>query len=256
MNQTKLRTTVSYQLNTYKMTILWMYLALFTISLLLFALQAKKPYNTNNGLEFTSLITIFIIGLNSFKEDFKFFSANGISRKTLFCSTVFSLSVLSFVFALINTISTIPFTRIGVLSPMVLLMYHQRYGYASFADIRQAGCRLTPQFLLDNLLWIFFAGLFLAALGLVITTLYYRLSKPFKIAFSIGVPFLLFFGTPLLDELFFQGILIKSIFHSIVMVLGLSGECNPYTAMLTFFLLSCAAFALSFLITRKVPIKK
>jgi hypothetical protein len=256
MNQTNLKTIVSYQLKNYKAAILWMYLTLFAISILLFTTVSSNSSLNNNGLEFASLVAIFIFGLNSFKEDFKFFSANGISRKTQFCSTVLSLSVLSVIFALIDTICTILFTRMKVSQPMVLLMYSPRYGYDFNAVFNQAGLNLTPQFLLESFLWIFFAGLFLAAFGLLITSLFYRMGKGLKIAVSIGFFVVIFDVLPLLDQLYFGGVLVKTILNAIVIALGLSGQCNPYTAMLSFFLLSCATFALTFLTVRSASIKK
>ena len=56
---------------------------------------------TTNGLEISAFIFLFVIGLNTFKENFGMFLQNGVSRKTIFAGKLLSTCVVSAIMAVV-----------------------------------------------------------------------------------------------------------------------------------------------------------
>ena len=203
------------------------------------------------------MITIFVVGLNSFKENFKFFSANGVSRKTQLCSTIASLGILSAVFALIDTINGIIFTHVMVYRPMLVQAYGPRYGYAlDVYPYSNSSPVLTAQILAEDFLWLLCTCFFVSMVGLWITTLFYRMNRGLKIAVGIAVPVLLLNGLPFLDELYFGGAFVKALANAARAAWGLSGGYNPYIGMFSMLVFSGIFAALTFLLARRAALKK
>jgi hypothetical protein len=204
------------------------------------------------AMESVSVITIFVIGLNSFKEDFKFFSANSISRRTQFFSTTAALGILSVFFAFIDTVNSILYSFIPSIEYHSIFSFLY-YGYRFDPLTKQI---LTAEQLIGNFFWLIFFYFWFSMLGLFITTLYYRMNKGLKIAVSVAVPVLLFFGPDPLDR--FTGgkstNLISTIFRFVFF--GTSSKANPYIGMLSMFILAVLAAALAFVLARKADIKK
>ena len=255
----KINTAIKYQLSNYRHTVLIMYLCVYIVILLTVLSHYLKDsirISSSGGLEFISAITIFVVGLNSFKDNFKFFSANGVSRKTQLCSTVAALSTLSAVFAFIDTINSIIFTHITTYSPMFLQNYGWRFGYSSDFSTVFASPALTPQILFENFLWLMFLYFSISMIGLFITTLYYRMNKGLKIAVSIAVPVVLINGFEPLDSYFFAGKITASIKTFFNAAFGFLNGYNPYISMMSMFVFAAVFAALAFLLARRAVLKE
>lgn len=255
-------TAIKYHLHDYKRTILGMYLVVYLIYFLMFISDhfwstfihvAQK--GTIGGLELVSAITIFIIGLNSFKDNFKFFSANGLSRKTQLYSTAVSLGILSITFAFIDTINCLIFKNLVNAYPLYMQIYAQRYGYVATGD--RVPFSITPQILAENFLWLIFLYFFVTMIGLFITILYYRMNKKAKIAVSIVIP-TVFLGGILqeIDSLFLQGRIHAFLLRAASAAWGIAEGYNPYIAMASMFVFAAFFGALSFLLARRAIVKK
>lgn len=261
MNKSNIKTPLIYQLRDYRNTVLIMYLCVYFAVLMILISgngivtnsRGTVRISTTGSLELASMITIFVVGLNSFKEYFKFFSANGVSRKTQLCSTAAALGVLSAVFALIDTINSIIFTKVMVYRPMLIQAYGLRYGYVSSMTKSPV---LTPQILAENFLWLFCTCFLISIFGLLITTLYYRMNKGLKIAVSIAVPVLLINGLPDFDALYLDGAILKALSNAVSAAWGFSNGYNPYIGMFSMLVLSAIFFTLTFLLARKAAVKK
>jgi len=260
MNKSKFKTILAYLLRNYRNTILIMYLCVYlaVIAVLIFGFTLAKFKNNsyNGGFELASLITIFVVGLNSFKDDFKFFSANGISRKTQFYSTTAALGILAVIFALIDTINSILFTHVIAYHPMLIQLYGPRFGYSSSLATPFSSPILTPQMLVESFLWLIFAYFFVSMIGLFITTLFYRMSKAMKIAVSISVSVILLNGVPFLDQFYFNGILTKFFANAAMTAWGFSNGYNPYIGMVSMFLFAAIFAALAYLLARKACVRE
>lgn len=263
MNFSKFKTAVHFRFLDYRHTIIAMYLCLYLFLLLFFGLIAFSArygtsHSTSNGLEFVSAITIFIIGLNSFKEFFKFFTVNGISRITQLYSAMAALGIASAIFSLIDSINTLIFSQFIQYKPLFLIIYGQRYGYSgnlfdSWNSFREP---IPLQSLPVNFLWLTFLYFFISMIGLFITTLYYRMNKPLKIIVSIGVPVIFMNVLPAVDSFFFQSRLSTFLSNFCSAAWGVSEGYNPFIGMASMLLFGAFFAALAYLLTRRAVIKK
>lgn len=162
MSKSKIKTILAYLLRDYRNTILIMYLCVYLVFVFLIVGGTSNLGNSSaGGFEWASMITIFVVGLCSFKECFKFFSANGVSRKTQLCSTAAALGFLSVIFAFIDTINSIIFTHIMVYRPAFIQFYGPRFGYPLNLQPPFSSPVLTAQILTENFLWLCFAYFFI-----------------------------------------------------------------------------------------------
>lgn len=248
MNQSSLKAPVKYLLFTYRSTVLIMYLCVYLVTAFTAVSNAtvSPGYSSTMAMEFVTAITIFVIGLNSFKEDFKFFSANSISRRTQFFSTAAALGILSAILAFIDTINNVLFSLIPSLN------YHSFFAYLYEARFNSPS--LSVQLLVENFFWLIFLYFGLSMLGLFITTLYYRMNKGLKIAVSVAVPVFLMFDP--LDYL--TGGRSTNLISAIIRFafFGNYQDHNPYIGMLSMFIFAAIAAALAFVLARKANIKK
>jgi len=259
MNRAK--TLIKYQLHDYRNVILIMYLCVYLLIILTVITHSfnssggsSVSFSSVSGLELITVITILVAGLTSFKENFKFFSANGISRKTQLYSTAAALGTLSAIFALIDTVNCVIFRSAINYIPWFLQIYAPRFGY-SLSIIDRSKIVLTPQILIENFLWLVFTYFFIAMISYFITILYYRMNKGLKIAVSIVIPLLLLDGIQPLDY-FFNGRISAFIQSFINAAWGIASNYNPYIAMVSTFLFAAFFAALAYLLARRAVVKK
>lgn len=256
MRLLNLKAPIRYQLRNFRHVFVIMYFFVYLFMLLIAVSDHffAVSIGSSNGIEGISAITIFVTGLNSFKDTFKFFSANGISRKTQLCSTVASLGILSVGFAFMDTVNSVIMSNIAVFRPLFLEIYGPRFGHSANTFYR--GVSLTPQILIENFIWIVFLYFLFSMAGLLITTLYYRMSRVQKIVVSIAVPTVALNGIPFLDSLFLQGRIMAFIQNSINAALGMTGGYNPYIGIVSMFLSAAVFTFLTYLLARRATVKK
>ncbi len=128
-----------------------------------------------NGLEWTSVIFLFVAGLNSFKPYFYFACANGISRKSMFLGELMSSGAICLLMAIMDVV-------IVALLPLVVPQSQLLYEAFFTGDLP----------LIQEMGLTFLLGLFLNclafALGYLITIAYYRMNTRLKVLVSVGVP--------------------------------------------------------------------
>lgn len=249
---------VRYQFRNYFHIFRIYYLVIYCMMLIAFIQRYLfKPSPDSDisisGLEFATIITIFITGLTTFKEPFRFFVSNGVSRRRFYTQTVASLGVLSAVIAVVDSINTLIFS----------LIFHYYSFYASIISMDSthfmSGRNISSAFIytaaliVRSFFWSLFAYFAFAALGLFITVLYYRMNRTLKIAVSVGVPMLLFVGLPLLSQ-YVPGRLVS---NAIIAVMEWWMQCavNPLADMLSRLALAAVFAGLAFLMIRRVDVK-
>lgn len=192
----KFKVSLKYFLSDIKKALLIYYSIIYVILIATVILQLIfKPKGSGymGGIEMSSVVFIFVVGLNSFKGNFKMLLANGVSRNTMFKSVLTGIAPLAGFMALVDSINGAIVSSIINYKPMFMQLYHARY----------AG--MPPEFstqllsMAEGFLWMFFTYAAMAMLGFLITTLYYRMNKAVKLAVSIGVPVFLFVVLPILD---------------------------------------------------------
>lgn len=200
-----------------------------------------------SGLEVASVIFLFVAGLNSFRVPFLFFLVNGVSRKTMFRSTVISFIIISAIMAFVDTLSGLIFYRLAKYITLFEMPYGLRYGGEAF--------QYNPQFIFERLVWLFCLYVLAIMVGYFVTVLYYRMNMAWKYIVSIGVPAFFIFGLPIVNSaidgrvsIFFVELFLK--------IMGLWNGRNPYPAMLSFICGTIFFAMLGYMLTRKAAIKK
>lgn len=186
------------------------------------------------GLGLTSVIFIFILGLNCFTTAFRFMQANNVSRQRFYMATIVALSAISLFMATIDTTlgfilrSLIPYSG----------MTEQLYGTASF---------------LPEVLWTFTLAAFAAHLGWFISMVYYRSSKLQKVVVSLSPLFGLVIAIYIDRRT--SGTFGTAIMRFLGTALGFLHGRNPYVASLSFTVGAAIMAGLCFLLIRRAPVK-
>ena len=194
------------------------------------------------GLVFTGFIL--------FKINFKLFSANGVSRRTLFCSLVIVMGISAATMSLIITLNTILLSHFT----KYLSSFAQLY-YGSILSDSQS-THYTVQMLAQQFVWQGFGYFWIAMLGLLITVLYYRMNRGMKIAVSIGVPVFCICVFPILDFALWDFKLTHAMQTFFSFALGFSNGSNLYIGMISMVIFAAIAATLAWLLVRRANVKQ
>jgi hypothetical protein len=223
------------------------YYAIFiAVIIILIFLNADSGKISSSGLEMASVIFLFIAGLNSFKTNFKFSQANQTSRKTFFKGIIIAVFPITFAMSLLDIIINRVY-NIFIPSPTNFDMI--------YGSLRDAGIRNSSGFawtqandfytLFGTIIWQFVVYSFAFFLGLLITLVYYRSSKPVKVVVSIAPVVLLVLLLNVLPESFRNtvGVFVSSAF-------GWQTR-NPYMAVFNFGVLGVILTGFIYLLMRR-----
>lgn len=241
----KLKQTMQYTLKNYLRSSLIFYLVIALLFLATFILRYfvfDRQVISIGGMESASVIFAFVVGLNSFKTEFKLYIQSGISRRTLWVSFFASAMVLSVAMTLITSLYPLLFgNSLGYVSAFSTT-YFNRAGGFSFV----------------SLMWTLLSHFAALSGGFFLTTLYYRMNKPLKVAVSVGVPALLFVVLPLVEVFVPSFNLFSSLlrFYTWAMGLDFVNGFVPWRAVGSMAVFSCAMGLLTWLLTRRVTFKE
>lgn len=252
-----LNASIKYQLFDTKRSIIIFYLVIVTVILIsmtahIFFPNAIVLSGNMNGFELATMIFLFIAGMNSFRETFRLFIQNGISRKTMFVSRLIVTGIIGTGMALADRIlfslgklfqSDNPSFAI---TSLYEILYQRKDGGA-------AGGFLNT---LEGLLFNIGSYITVWFLGYFISVAYYRMSRGWKIAVSIGVPVSLSVILPILDGLVFHNEIIRFIEKLIFFMFGFSNDTpRPYVGFISLILISAAFSGFVWLMVRKAAVK-
>jgi len=244
-----LKPAIKYQLRDFVKGVGIFYLVIYLIILFLYVLVAVQINDSDSnisGLETATFIFLFVAGLNSFKNTFKLFLQNGLSRKTLFVS--FSIAALAIAFFM-DVVDSINHLLLQVIMP----------SQSIFDQIYSVKYVSQPSYVrfFDKFVWFLFLYVAMLFLGYFVTSLYYRMNKWQKLAISIGVPVFLFMILPLIDTVLTHGAIFTAIQNFLIFAMGFSsGGINPYIFVLTCIVSSVIFGGLSLLLGRRAMIKE
>lgn len=240
----RLAPAFKYKLNSVKWAVVIFYIALYALYIfqILSKLLSGRIGFQISGIELASVIFLFVVGLNSFRSDFHLFTANGISRRTMFVSFIAMTVVLSIGMAAIDTINSIILSQIIEYQPIVLRFFAVRYNGLGFALYS------------EGFLWMVFSYIASLMLGFLITTAYYRMNKPLKMILSIGVPVFFIFILPVIDEQLFSGEISRAIINCVTFCLGIKSH-SPYVAMASYIVFAIILGILGYLLMRRATVK-
>ena len=243
-----------YNLSSVKKDMI-IYYSIF-ISVLIVTSSLHKYYGDGNmvssGVEISTVIFLFVIGLNFFKESFYFSQSNNISRKTYFKGTILSILSISAIASLLDII----INRVYNIFTKSPTMYDM--SFTKFRDLEVLGKKsIWVQnndivTLLNSFLFQFSICIMVFTLGLTIVLIYYRCNKIMKTVVSIGAVMIVVVLNILADtfpKLFSEiGVFIRNI-------LGWSTR-NPYAAIGTFIVVFIILVGFIYLLVKKAIIKE
>lgn len=242
----RLAPALKFQLSSIKWSVIIFYIVIY--SLLILMTTSQIIFNDFGGeshiggMDFASMIFLFVVGLNAFKSTFHMFSANGISRKTLFVSFIATTGILCSGMAIIDSINTLIINQFVEYQPVMMQLFGARYSDMGIATYG------------EGFLWMFFMYAVCMMFGFFLTTAYYRMNRPLKLIISIGVPVFMFIILPILDAQLFSGEIFKAIGMFIAFCTGrLSG--SPYVAMASNAVFYVVLAILGFLLMRRATVK-
>lgn len=206
-----------------------------------------------SGLELATIITIFIAGLNCFREYFPFYSANGVSRHRVFSGVVLSLGITAACTALIDTANAVIFSLFMDYRPMYASGLHDLASF-SVTDRFSSGSVLSASLLLKNLLWSFCAYLVFALFGLFLSMLYYRMNRAQKLVFSAGIPVLLLVVLPAVDQNITGGRITAAFLSALRW--WMACMMNPVSDFAAHLVLAALLAGAAFLLIRRVEIRQ
>lgn len=154
-----------------------------------------------SGITGASAVFIFIVGLNSFTENFRFGLQNGVSRKTIFLSRMCTAVASALFMAVVDQIIHTLISLFHALQPN-----SHRLSVSLFQQLYPAACENPVQGFFLSVVFSFCLLLFISNVGYAIVMLFYRVGKLGKVLVGAGIPVALIFGIPAikaLDTLYF-----------------------------------------------------
>ncbi len=244
-----------YQAREYSRPFISFFLVYSFIIGLIVLSQRLSPQDSSGNVNFVevgSVILVFVCGIVSFRESFKFLSQNGITRKQFFVARLCSMALLSVVTSLFD-LGLVAIGRIILPSAEdISLSKVFDTAYTPFWNGGNTLIRSAVYFLL-----LILGHMLFLALGFVIGIAYYRMNRIVKIIVSIGVPLLLFYGLPILDFVFLNGVIFRTLGNILIAAFGFSLPVpNPFIAILSLFGSTIVFFGLAWAMVRRVPVKE
>lgn len=256
-----IKASYNYQLFDLKKSILVYYFVIVCVYLFMttsMAISISMSEGTNvsgqfafGGMEFATVIFIFITGLCSFKEVFGMLLQNGISRKSMFVGRVLTSLSIAFGMSVLDMILLLVFKAVPPIvgdNLIVSSLYEQLY-------LESAQGLGDFKLYITNFFFCFFLYLSFTALGYLITTLYYRMNKAGKIAVSVSVPVGFFIVLPMTDSYVTGGRISDAMARFADFAFGLSSK-QPVNGMITSILAFALFSALSWLLIRRAAVKE
>lgn len=198
------------------------------------ALRSPGSNSSVGGLGLSSVVFIFILGLNCFTSAFRFMQANGVSRKRFFFATVLALVIIAIFMSVVDIILGLAIGTLVRYSGVV----EQLYGISS----------LIPELTFNTAL-----AVFAAMAGWMISMIYYRSNKLQKVLVSLSPLFALTIFIYL--NRYTAGALGTAIVRFLGTALGFFSGPSPYVAMLSFSIGAAITAGLCFLLIRNAPVK-
>lgn len=243
-----IKASTKYQINEYIKSVRIFYLVVLLVIIFfrgIVSIGDSSNVEIMGGIEMSSTIFLFILGLNSFKETFLMMLQNGTTRKTMFLSRLVTILVTSVFMATIDRF----IINIGGLFSDV----SGKFEVAGFYEMMFANRAKSLHIVTMNLEAVLITiGLYVAVMiaGYFITTAYYRMNKILKVAVSIGIPSAFFILLPLLDVSVFKGKLSIAIGKFFAFIFG-GNTGNPYNLLVSCIVFAIVGIGLSWLQVRK-----
>lgn len=207
-----------------------------------------------SGLELSTVIFLFVAGLNIFKESFYFTQSNNISRKIYFKGMILSMFPITAVAAVIDVIINRVYNLFMNCPSNYDMMFTSLRDMDMVSSIASSGWVQSNDIitLLNTFLLQFAVCTVIFAIGLAVSIIYYRCNKLMKVVVSI-VPIVSIMLVNILAYTFTEAFSKVAVF--IENIFGWNTQ-NPYTAMATLTVIFIAVIGIIYLLVRKAVIKE
>ncbi|NLD49088.1 MAG: hypothetical protein GX660_18165 [Clostridiaceae bacterium] len=201
---------------------------------------------SSSGLESSTVVFLFVAGLNSFKGNFKLFQANNVSRKTFVKGLIIGVLPITFAMSLLDLIIIRIYNFFGKCPTNFDMIY---------GDFRYSGENWIQsndlQTLFGTVIWQFAVYSVVFILGILISLCYYRSNNRLKIVISV-VPLMLL-GLLTNASQVPEGSSIR-IGNFIASAFGWQNQ-NPYMAVFTLAVLGTLFSIAIYLLSRRAVLK-
>lgn len=193
--------------------------------------------STMSAMESNSMVFMGFLGVYSIIEDFKFFLQNGYSRKSLIKLYTCQFLVIGAILSVIEIILSIASASVMNYSSL----FTQVYG---------------TQSLIMQFLWLWGIYCIIGAISLLMTIIYYRLSKYARIILLMALPIAIITLVPAIDYYIMNGVVMSVIYDFILYFFGLQGSVNLVAPVMNFIIVFVIACGLAYVAIRKMPVFK
>jgi hypothetical protein len=203
-----------------------------------------------HGIEISSVIFLFVLGLNSFKENFYFAEANNISRVDYFIAIAIAIMTIGLAMSVIDVI----INRVDNLFVVNTTLYDMSYNNIFQGPLNTEGWIQSNSIgtLLGTVTFLFAFYISAFVVGLLITLIYYKCNKTMKILVSLSpIAIMAIFSKLSYNDPEFG----QKVAEFIDNILGISTK-NSYTAVLTFICLFLITMGFVYLLLRKAEVKR
>lgn len=218
---------------------------LATVLMWIFGSPHSGIHTSLGGVDMITTLFLFVLGLNSFKENFGMLLQNGITRRSIFAGRLAAAATLGALLTVVDLALLAVFSLLGNLSSRFTTgsMFRLSYSVDGAAGI-----------ILEAL---FIFALHLAAMmaGYCVSLMFYRLNRPGKVLVGAGAPVLFFIVLPVADAFLFDGRVEAAMDRFQDWSMGLSANA-PWMAILFFLLYAAVASGLGWLLLRRAVFRR
>lgn len=209
---------------------------------------------SSSGLELSTVIFLFVAGLNIFKESFYFTQSNNISRKTYFKGMILSIFPITVIAAVMDVIINRVYNLFMKCPSNYDMMFTSLSDMDMVSSIASSGWVQSNDImtLLNTFLLQFVVCTLVFAIGLAVSIIYYRCNKLMKVVVSIA-PIVSIMLLNILVYTFMEEFSKIGVF--IANILGLNTQ-NPYAAMVTLTVVFIAVIGIVYLLVKKAVVKE
>lgn len=244
-----IKSSYKYQMDDCVKSLVIFYIVILVISLMVMSQASTLGWlgigkTTVSGLDFASVIFCFILGLNTFKENFGMLMQNGMSRKSVFIGKLLMAASVALIMALVDKalLEWMKAVTGGSENVTVTSLFEQIFPLkGAFGHVTQ----VTYNFVLY---------LVATLAGYFTTIMFYRLNRLGKVLVGAGVPVLLLIVYPIVDQSLNWRIS-TAVSRFTDWAFGLTAA-QPWASVLSYAVITAAFTLFAWLLMRRAVVRK
>jgi hypothetical protein len=204
----------------------------------------------SSGLELSSIIFLFVMGLNSFKENFYFAQANNIPRADYFKAAAIAILPIGLAMSILDVMINRVYNLFSPCPTMYDMAYNNSFNQFGNIEAWIQNNSIGTLFGTVTFLFAFYIAAF--AIGLLITMIYYKCNKTMKVLVSLSpIAISAISGMVCFNDSEFG----EKLVVFIDTIFGISAR-NSYMATLTFICLFLILMFLVYILVRKAVVNR